>query len=106
MAAPNQWIRKIGLVVTQGAVTSSAFNGVDLSDCRIKFHVRQVDYETPNNVEIRIYNLSPDQVANITQNMTQVYLQAGYRQGAFGNIFTGQIKQFRKGKEDAVTTYL
>ena len=114
MLAPNQWIRKIGLVVGRvpkanglGAFAPiNAFAPVDLSSARIKFTVSQIDAETPNNAEIRVYNLAPDTVAQIQQNANVVYLQAGYATGAFGNIFTGQIKQFRRGKEDAVTTYL
>jgi hypothetical protein len=110
MATSDQYLRKIGLVVTkpaqQGATPSTALNGIDLSELRITFKTTQSDVQTPNTALIRVYNLS-DQTANqIQREFTGVKLQAGYQNGAFGIIFDGTIKQVRRGRENQVDTYL
>lgn len=100
----QQWVRKITLVV------AAAENGLDLSNPHIKFKISQSDNETPNTAWIRIYNLSPDTVRQITGRTpveyTRVVLQAGYKFAAFGVIFDGTIKQFKKGRENATDTFL
>lgn len=77
---------------------------LDLSDFRIKFKVEAQDEEHPNNAAIRVYNLSPQTIAEIRKNFVGVVLQAGYGD-AFGVIFDGTIKQYRIGRENATDTY-
>lgn len=72
---------------------------------RIRFEVRATDVDTPNTMAARIYNLAPDTVNTIWQSATSVILQAGYQQNA-GQIFQGDVKQIRKGAEDAKDTYI
>jgi len=104
MTAGQQWIRKFTLVVAAGA------DGLDLSALRCKFKVSQSDNESPNTATIRVYNLSDDTVKQITGRTpveyTRVVLQAGYEGAAYGVIFDGTIKQFRRGKENATDSYL
>lgn len=104
MSTDEQWVRKASLIVAAGA------DGLDLSEMRFKFNVRQSDEESPNTATIRVYNLSDDTVRNIigggTVEYTRVILQAGYPSAAFGVIFDGTIKQFRRGRENATDTYL
>lgn len=98
-----QFGRRASLVVAGGG------GGLDLSDLHFKFEVKNSDNESPNTASIRIYNLSADTVRQITGRTpveyTRVVLQAGY-EGAFGVIFDGTIKQFRRGRENATDTYL
>lgn len=100
----QQWLRKASLIVAAGD------NGLDLSELRIKFRVTQSDEESPNTALIRVYNLSEDTVRTITGRTpveyTRVIFQAGYENAAFGVIFDGTIIQFRRGKENAVDSYL
>jgi hypothetical protein len=96
----NQWIRRFSLVVTDGS------QGLDLSDFRVRFRTAQSDTQSPNNVEIRVYNLSDATAKQVQAEYTRVILQAGYQTGNFGVIFDGTIKQFRKGRESATDTYL
>ena len=96
----DQWIRKVGLVVFTGD------KGLDLSEFHIQFSVAAADVQTPNNVSIRIYNLSDQTVSKIKGEFSQVVLNAGYVDGNYGLIFKGSIKQFRIGRVDNVTTYL
>jgi len=96
----DQYLRKCSLIVTNGS------DGLDLSNMRVKFIVRQSNVETPNHAVIRVYNLS-DETANAVQSEFQkVTLNAGYEAGAFGLIFTGTIKQVRRGRETPTDKYL
>lgn len=98
----TQWIRKIGLILSTGSEV------IDMSAFRIRFHVMAADFETPNNITIRVYNLASELVTKLTKSgeFTDVQLSAGYENGNFGAIFTGTVKQYRVGKENSTTTYL
>lgn len=96
----EQYIRQATLVVSKGT------EGLDLSEMRFSFRVSQSDMQSPNNCAIRIHNLSPQTSALVQKEFSQVTLQAGYEGSGSGVIFTGDIKQFRRGKESAVDTYL
>ncbi len=94
-----QWLRKISLVVGQGGGA-----GLDLSALRIKFTTSKGDLQTPNSAEIRVYNLSEETAVRVQKEFTRVALQAGYEQN-FGMIFSGNVKQVRRGRE-GVDTFL
>lgn len=97
----DQWIRKVSLIVAgQGG------DGLDLSELRVHFDVSQSDFETPNHAAIRVYNLSSNTAQRIRKEFTEVTLQAGYRDGGFGVIFKGTIKQVRIGRDSQTDTYL
>lgn len=96
----NQFGRKGSLIVAGGSA------GLDLSEFRFTFEVRQSDVQTPNTAFIRVYNLKPTTVAKIKGEFTRVVLQAGYETGNFGIIFDGTIKQYRTGKERNVDSYI
>lgn len=101
----QQFGRKATLVVA-----GDDGNGIDLSALHFKFHITAADFESPNAAAIRIYNLSDETIKRITGRnpveYTRVVLQAGYEQAAFGVIFDGVIKQFRRGRENATDSYL
>lgn len=96
----DQYLRKCQLVV------GSKSELIDLSEMRIRFQVRQWDIQTPNYALIRIFNLSDATSQKIQKEFSSVSLQAGYIDGPFGLIFIGDIKQVKRGRVDAVTTYL
>jgi hypothetical protein len=98
--ATGQFLRFSQLVVSKGG------QGLDLSNLRFRFEVRASDVETPNTLSVRVYNLSPDTVNSIIQEFDTVTLTAGYQTGNQGNIFQGDIKQFRFGRERNVDNYL
>ena len=108
----TQFGRKATLVVSrpeQKGNNPSAFvagSTLDLSAFRFTFKTEQQDVESPNNCRIRVYNLSEEtSQALLAYEYSQVVLQAGYND-AFGVIFSGTLKQFRRGRENATTTYL
>jgi len=94
------WIRKGTLVVIAGQ------SGLDLSQMHFKFKITNSDEQSPNTATIRVYNLSKSTVKQIRGEFTSVVLNAGYENGNFGVIFSGTIKQFRRGRENATDTYL
>ncbi len=98
----QQWLRTCSLIAVAGT------KGLDLSQFRIRFSIRAMDYESPNNAEIRVYNLKDSTVKELVQSgeYTQVILQVGYQDTQPGVIFSGSIKQFRRGKETNTDTYL
>lgn len=95
------WNRKFGLILTDGE------KALDLSQMHCQFQTRQQDEESPNNCAIRVYNLSEETQNKARAEYGKVILQAGYEGGPYGVIFSGTIKQFRKGKDaTGLTTYL
>lgn len=101
----QQWGRTSSLFVA-----NSTDEAIDLSDLHFQFQVKNADQESPNTATIRVFNLSPDTVRRITGRtpveFTRVILQAGYQGTSTGVIFDGTIKQFRKGRLNAVDTFL
>lgn len=79
---------------------------IDLSALRFVFKSAQSERETPNNLRVRVYNLAASTKARIKAEGLRVVLQAGYQSGPAGVIFTGEIRQFGDGREDAKSTYL
>lgn len=98
--ANGQFGRKVSLIVSAGT------NGLDLSQLRFRFEVHAADTETPNTATIRVYNVSDNSANSIIKEFTSVTLQAGYQNGNLGIIFQGDIKQFRRGRERNVDSYL
>ncbi len=96
----RQWLRDCSLAVVGGSGA-----GLDLAALRLTFATRKGDTETPNSAEIRVYNLSDATASRMQREFTRVVLQAGY-QGNLGVIFDGNIRQFRKGRENGVDSYM
>lgn len=80
-------------------------DGLDLSALRVKFTISRADNQTPAHADIRIYNVSRDTAELLQKEYTHVFLQAGY-EGNFGLIFSGKVRQYRKGRENATDTFL
>ncbi len=96
----DQYLRACSLIVG-----GDSGDGLDLSALHIRFQVNNGDTETPNNAVIRVYNLAPDTAKRIQKEFTRVVLSAGY-QGNTGVIFSGQIKQVIRGRENATDTFI
>lgn len=95
----DQYFRKVSLILGNDR------EAIDLSNLRFKFQVRRGDIQTPNSVDIRVYNVSDQTLNQVQKEFKRVVLQAGY-DGNFGVIFQGNVKQLRKGRESAVDSYL
>jgi hypothetical protein len=115
-AAQNneQYLRKISLIVYGTQLAPP--NGIDLSNLRIKFSVKQTDSQNPNTADIRVYNLTNELALAMLGALNpppgigfstpgKVILGAGY-QSNFGTIFAGDIKQIILGRESATDTFV
>ncbi len=96
-----QYLRQFSCVVAD-----AAGKGLELNQFRCTFEVRRGDLQTPNSVDVRIFNLS-DSTANLLAGteFEQIQIQAGY-DSSYGLIFKGSIKQYRKGRLDQCDTYV
>lgn len=95
----KQFGRFVNLVLASGG------NGLDLSKMRIRFTIGQNDADAPNTAEIRVYNLSDQTTKQAMKEFDSVVLDAGYEEN-HAIIFKGTIKQFRRGKESNVDSFL
>ena len=103
MSTPSnvQFNRAVTLVV--GSSQTGA--GINLSDLRFTFETSAGDTETPNTAIIKVFNLNDDTRKQIIKEFDTVLLQGGY-QGNVGLLFNGTIKQFKRGKDNNVDSYL
>lgn len=120
MSGSTQYLRYISLIVAGGDN-----KGIDLSNMRIKFSVKDPLNMTPMSLYARVYNLSDQTINNIIsigqnnpatgasgalylhggQGAIRVILQAGY-QSNYGILFDGTVYQYRVGHETNVDSYL
>lgn len=80
-------------------------NALDLSNLRIVFTCEKSTTDTPNYSVISIYNMSQKSISSIKAG-DKVVLEAGYENGNYGMIFTGQIVQPLLSRESAVDIVL
>lgn len=100
VTSERQFIRKANLVLVSGE------EGIDLSDLKFRFRVMGGDVPTPNNAEIRVWNLTPSTMKRIRGEFSRVVIQAGYEGSSYGIIFDGTVKQFKIGRENATDVFL
>jgi len=95
----QQFIRQCNLVV------SNNNNALDFGQFRVVFEIKKTDTQTPNEANIKVYNVSQDTINQIKREFSRVVLQAGYEQN-YGVIFDGTIKQVKLGKDNGTDTYM
>ena len=78
----QQWMRKYQVIV----------GSLDVSALRCVFNIEKSVNETPNFAQIVLYNLAASSVAQIKAG-DKIILSAGYENGNFGMIFTGEVVQ-------------
>lgn len=98
----QQYIRKASLIV---GISNQQV--LDLSQMQFSFEVDAMsDFtQTPKTAFVRVYNLSQQTINTIVNEGSNLQLVAGY-EGNYGAIFNGQIIQVRKGKDNAIDSYL
>ncbi len=102
-----QWLRQLSLVVAK-----DDGSGLDFGNFWCTFTVKRGDFQTPNSLDVRIYNLKDATVKLIQQNeFTQLQLGAGYNPTNDANfvpplIFKGTIKRFRVGRVNQLDSYV
>lgn len=87
-------------------MAENGLTALDVSNLHCTFSVQKALDETPNYSQIAIYNLSYDTEASIINSGKKVILEAGYENGNYGMIFSGEIVQPIRKKVDNVTRAL
>jgi hypothetical protein len=77
---------------------------VKLDDLQAEFQIRQSDGQHPDWAYLRMLNLH-DNTSNSIWGKGEFKIEAGYHQGPFGLIFSGEITQQRRGKLSGVDRY-
>jgi hypothetical protein len=88
--------------------TSEQTSTGEYADLRVQFEVTAADLNsgTPNHAIITVWNLADRTASQVIKEYTQVILQAGYQTGHYGIIFKGDVKQFKRGRQNALESYL
>jgi hypothetical protein len=87
-------------------IPADDITGEGIGDLRVTFRIEKNWSQIQQFGEIVIYNLNKNTETDIFKNGKIVTLEAGYRDGPFGIIFKGFIRQPIRGKEDATTYFL
>lgn len=95
-----QFGRTVSLIVG-----NASGQGLDLSQLHIRFTIWSATTQSPKHTTIRVYNVADATAKRLQQEFQQVFLQAGYGDNV-GQIFSGSIKQIRKGRENATDTFI
>lgn len=95
-----EYLRKLSLVL------SSDSQAIEFGQFWVTFTVHRGDMQTPNALDVRIYNLKAA-TANIISKteFNRISLSAGYASN-IGLLFTGSIKQFRQGRINQLDSYV
>lgn len=97
----QQYLRQLSLIVA-----GSSGGGLQFGDFWCTFAVRRGDFQTPNSLDARIYNVKPATANTISKKeFTTVSLSAGYP-GSVGLLFQGTITQFRQGRLNQLDSYV
>lgn len=81
-------------------------NGIEPNHLRITFNIDKAILRFMQIAEITIYNLNADTETELFKNAYLISLSAGYKNGAYGQIFQGYVRQKIRGKEDSASYFL
>lgn len=74
----------------------------DVSELRCEFEIIKSAIAEPNQSILTIYNLSPEVENQLIQNGQRIIIEAGYNGSQYGMIFSGNIIQPLRYKENGV----
>lgn len=75
---------------------------LDVSNLRCKFEIVKTAYMQPNSSTLTIYNLNPDDENKLIRQGQRIIIEAGYQGSQYGMIFSGNIIQPLRSKENGV----
>lgn len=82
------------------SVTTKDGESVKIEDLRIDFDIERTCGKEANRAVIRVYNLTKETSAQVTEADGHILLRAGYKDEAIGTIFTGDILCGNRTHED------
>lgn len=74
----------------------------DVSELRCTFNIIKTAIREPCQSVVTIYNLSPQDENKLIQNGQRIIIEAGYTGSQYGMIFSGNIIQALRSKEEGV----
>lgn len=88
------------------SVTTKDGESVKIDELRIDFDIERTSSEKNNRAVVRVYNLTKETSAKISEADGHILLRAGYKDEAVGTIFTGDIVRGTREREgnDYITT--
>lgn len=82
-------------------------SSIDLGALRVVFKIEANSLQAPNMARFRVYNVSPTTAAALhAKEFSSLTFSAGYEQGDYGVIYSGNVKQAVIGHETAVDSYV
>ena len=75
------------------SVTTKDGESVKIEDLRIDFDIERTCGKEANRAVIRVYNLTKETSAQVTEADGHILLRAGYKDEAIGTIFTGDMRK-------------
>ena len=97
----RQWLRNYELTIGKGGG-----EGIKTSALRVAFSIKKGDTESPNEAVIQVWNLAGETLQRSKKEFDRVMLQAGYHQGNYGMIYSGNIIGQRIVRENGVDIVL
>lgn len=95
------FIRKVS--VTLGGAGGT----LDVSTFRCRFNILQIQKGQPGQLYLKVTNLAPSTVQPfLKQEYQKVDISAGYQDGPYGQVFSGDIVQALSGRETQTDTLL
>lgn len=87
-------------------VTTKDGDTIKKDDLRIDFEIELTDSREPNRAVVRVYNLTKETSAQMSEADGHILLRAGYKDETTGTIFTGDILRGTRSYEenDYITT--
>lgn len=88
------------------SVTTKDGENIKIDELRIDFDIERGGRESANRAVVRVYNLTKETSAQITESDGRIMLRAGYKDETTGTIFTGDVLRGTRSHEgnDYVTT--
>lgn len=80
-------------------VTTKDGESVKIDDLRVDFDIERTDSAESNRAVVRVYNLTKETSAQITEADGHILLRAGYKDETTGTIFTGDIVRGTRERE-------
>lgn len=111
--APAQYLRKWQVLIIKPAYKQDA-NGnytirdlyhdraLDVSDLRCVWKVQQAVGQVVTIGTLVVYNLNAQTESDIILEGSQIYIAAGYQNGQYGEIFSGDIVQIIRNRENGI----
>jgi hypothetical protein len=102
------WLRYWTLLLQQAAPKGQQTKTVDLSNLHLEFTVTYTAGLSRPHLTCRVFNVGKKLVNMLIQQYQVVVLSAGYRmpQGQYGEIFNGRVGYYRRGRMNAIDTFL